>query len=147
MYALLLFVQTLAAGATLAAIHRWFRVLLEGLGEAQAMQDGELILLLVAFLVGQAAYWVRLMSVRIPVSRHVVLGHVVSFLGKLGFIFGGALFSLAFLRHVPALAPEHYTLGLVIKGGVMVASIFSLFCYTLELERLGLALQSAPHIG
>src|SRR5450631_1430477 len=52
----------------------------------------------------QAAYWYRLQRIAIPFQGpNLILSHLLLFLGRLIFIFGGALFSVVFFRHVPAL--------------------------------------------
>ncbi|WP_157672267.1 hypothetical protein [Chelatococcus sp. GW1] len=93
----------------------------------------------------QAAYWYRLARVEIPRWRNVVLGHIVGFVGRLSFVFGAALFSLFFLRHTPGLTEG--ALILVPRIAILLATLFCLYCFTLELERLGNALQSAVSMG
>ncbi len=92
-------------------------------------------------LVMQFAYWYRLRCVRIPFhGSYLVLSHLFLFLGRLSFIFGGALFSVVFFRHLPALDDVNGLL-LVGRGLLLVGAVFALFCLTLEVERLGHALE------
>jgi hypothetical protein len=92
----------------------------------------------------QAAYWYRLCRVPIPFSdEKVILSHILLFLGRLSFIFGGSLFAIVFFRHLPELE-AHADIWLMARRGVLLAGfLFSLFCVTLELERLGHAFELA----
>jgi hypothetical protein len=63
-------------------------------------------------------------------------------LGRLSFIFGGALFSVAFFRHLPQLDQGADILVTTSRGMLLVGSLFALFCFSLELERLGRSLES-----
>jgi hypothetical protein len=144
-YALLLGAQTACAAVVLANIHAGFRLLIENIGAHNAAKPGSLIPIVSAAALGQACYWYRLRNVPVPASyRNIPLGHLLAFASRLGFIFGGALFSVYFLRHAPelALAP----LAIAWRGAVLIAILFSLYCYTLELERLGGALQLPPKL-
>jgi hypothetical protein len=96
-----------------------------------------------ALLVMQAAYWYRLLRIPIPFQgSSLVLNHLFLFLGRLSFIFGGALFSVVFFRHLPELDPDINILLMARRGLVLVGTLFALFCVTLELERLGHAIGS-----
>jgi hypothetical protein len=60
--------------------------------------------------------------------------------GRLAFILGGSLFGVVFFRHLPEIH-QGADLWLMFRRGLqLVASLFALFCVTLELERLGRAL-------
>jgi hypothetical protein len=118
-----------------------FRQLVLSPGEqpASTPYDGNMV---VAVLIAmQAAYWYRLLRVPVPFrGASLALGHLFLFLGRLNFIFGSTLFSIVLFRHVPELDPSVDILLMVRRGVVFVISLFALFCFTLELERLGLAL-------
>lgn len=144
-YLICLALQTAAAFALLAAIQRAFRIVIDDLGVLHAVSPMELTLLVVAICAFQAAYWYRLARVEIPRWRNVVLGHIVGFVGRLSFVFGAALFSLFFLRHTPGLTEG--ALILVPRIAILLATLFCLYCFTLELERLGNALQSPISMG
>ncbi|WP_162261823.1 hypothetical protein [Bosea sp. Root381] len=142
-YAMLLAAQTACASVVLANIHAVFRILIENIGTPNASAPMTVLQILAAAALGQACYWYRLRKVPIPTGyRNIVLGHLLAFASRLGFIFGGALFSLYFLRHAPmlTLAP----LDIAWRGALLIAVLFALYCYTLELERLGGALQLPP---
>jgi hypothetical protein len=67
-----------------------------------------------------------------------VLGHVVLFVAQFGFIFVGSVFTLVFFL------PDQ---GFSIPFGryiVTILGMFSLFCYTFELDRFGRRLLGAP---
>jgi len=90
----------------------------------------------------QVAYWYRLRWVPIPVRRaNLVLSHLFLFWGRLSFIFGGALFSVVFFRHLPELDPDADFLLMMRRAVLLCVSLFALFCLALELERLGRALE------
>ena len=92
-------------------------------------------------IVMQVAYWYRLCCVPIPsLSSNVILSHILLFLGRLSFIFGGSLFAIVFFRHLPELEAHADTWLMARRGMLLVGFLFSLFCATLELERLGRAL-------
>jgi hypothetical protein len=84
----------------------------------------------------QFAYWYRLRRVPIPFKgSSPVLSHLFLFLGRLSFIFGGALFSVVFFRHLPELEHDADALLMARRGLLLGGALFTLFCLTLELER------------
>jgi hypothetical protein len=92
----------------------------------------------------QVAYWYRLRCVPIPSwGSNTLLSHLFLFLGRLTFIFGGSLFAVVFFRHLPEIDQAADTWLMSRRGLQLVASLFALFCVTLELERLGRTLESA----
>jgi hypothetical protein len=89
----------------------------------------------------QVAYWYRLCCVPIPFGgSNAILNHILLFLGRLSFIFGGSLFAIVFFRHLPEMEARADTWLMARRGLLLVGFLFSLFCVTLELERLGHAL-------
>jgi hypothetical protein len=89
----------------------------------------------------QVAYWYRLRRIPIPFQGpNLILSHLFLFLGRLSFIFGGALFAVVFFRHLPALDHDVDALLMAGRGLLLGGALFALFCLTLELERLGQAL-------
>jgi len=92
----------------------------------------------------QAAYWYRLLCVPVPSRRsNAILSHLLLFLGRLTFIFGGSLFAVVFFRHLPEIDQGADTWLMLRRGLQLAASLFALFCATLELERLGRAVGSS----
>jgi hypothetical protein len=122
-----------------------FRQLVLSPGEqpASTAYDGNTVLAVLFAM--QAAYWYRLLRVAIPFrGPSLALSHLFLFLGRLNFIFGSALFSIVLFRHVPELGSGIDILLMARRGVVLAISLFALFCFTLELERLGMALGEAP---
>ena len=80
----------------------------------------------------QGGYWTRFRLVP-PQPRFVnaALGHVVQCLARFGFIFASSVFSFLFLVPNPAFSMP---IGRYVITTLMM---FAVFCYTLELERLG----------
>jgi hypothetical protein len=96
----------------------------------------------------QAVYWSRLRWVGVPVfASNALIHHVVLFLSRVSFVFGGAFFSLVSFRHLPALAGAPDISSLLGRGGLLLAILFSLFCYSLEVERIGKAFGEPPPAG
>lgn len=95
------------------------------------------------FCAMQICFWIRFRHVSIPVrGPNMFLNHLFLFLGRLGFIFGSALFSVVVFRHLPDLGPQTDVLLAARRGLIFVACLFALFCTSLELERLGQAFES-----
>jgi hypothetical protein len=91
----------------------------------------------------QFAYWYRYLRVAIPFrGPNLFLSHVFLFLGRLSFIFGSALFSIVLFRHLPELGSDVDVLLFGRRAVVLIVSLFALFCFSLELERLGVGLGS-----
>jgi hypothetical protein len=89
----------------------------------------------------QGAYWHRCTRVAIPFrGPKLFLSHVFLFLGRLSFIFGSALFSIVLFRHLPELSSDVDIFLFGRRAAVLIVSLFALFCFSLELERLGVAL-------
>ena len=144
-YTLLLVVQTACALVILFYIHATFRILVEHIGEQQELPTGILIQVLVAALLGQSCYWLRLYRLSVPQGFHSLpLGHALAFAARLGALGGGALASIYFLRHLPELTKLADGFTLLWRSGVLLAIVFALYCYTLELERLAAAWQADP---
>jgi succinate dehydrogenase hydrophobic anchor subunit len=92
----------------------------------------------------QAAYWYRLRCVPIPSRRsNMILSHLLLFLGRIAFIFGGSLFAVVFFRHLPEIDQGADAWLMLRRGLQLAASLFALFCATLELERLGRSVGSS----
>ena len=73
-----------------------------------------------------------------------MVGHLFAFVGRASFFFGSAFFSLVYFRHLPergGLPPLGWG---YVNGVAFIAVLFALFCYSLELERLGKALEGLP---
>ena len=144
-YMLLLAVQIVGAMFLIATILPDFRQLARYPGEQLPYLRGDDFALIIVLVIMQAAYWVRLQYVPIPFKgSSVLLNHLLLFLGRLSFIFGGALFAVVFFRHLPELGPSADPLLMARRGLLLAGMLFVLFCFALELERLGAALGSNP---
>lgn len=88
-----------------------------------------------AIVLIQGAYWTRMALVgELKLPRNAFLGHLAMFLARISLIFGTAFFTLVIYVRFPDLELS------VVRLAVLFASLFSIFCYSLELERLGAAL-------
>lgn len=84
----------------------------------------------------QGAYWLRVrIRPPLPKRRLLFVGHLSSFAARLSFIFASSSFTVIFLVRFDDL---HLT---VARVGMLLALLFSMFCYSLELDRLAKALQ------
>ena len=93
---------------------------------------------LAAVVLIQGAYWIRIrLQPLMPRNGHVVLGHLAGFIARLSFVFTSSTFAVVFLARFDQLSLTWPRILLVI------ALLFSMFCYTLELERLGHALNGS----
>lgn len=90
-------------------------------------------------------YWTRLRWVDVAAPLHsIFVGHILVFASRLNFLFGGVFFSTIFFRHLPELASLPPFGQALIKATMIGAVLFGLFCYSLELERLGKAIEEPP---
>ena len=144
-YLLLLTVQMFGLVFFVWEVMPEFRQIVTNPG-VQLSKDVHDDLLLVGFFFAmQICFWIRLRHVSIPPQRpNMFLNHVFLFLGRLGFIFGSALFSVVVFRHLPDLGPQTNILLAAQRGLILVACLFALFCTSLELERLGHAFEGRP---
>lgn len=82
----------------------------------------------------QVGYWLRY-RVRPPLPQvaHALLGHVLQFLGRMGFVLATSVCSFMFITPKPGfyMPASRYV--------VAIAGLFAIFCYTQELQRLGKA--------
>ncbi|MCG3204621.1 MAG: hypothetical protein KCHDKBKB_01336 [Elusimicrobia bacterium] len=88
--------------------------------------------ILVILLIQPAYWWARKRAPNPGAKSQgkTVLGHTILFLSRLIFVFIGSLFTAVFYMDM---ADIHLS-GRII---LLIAILFSTFCYTLELERLG----------
>ena len=141
-YLSLLAVQIIAATFFVWKELPAFNQLLHSPGEQLPYLPYDDLTTIVALLAMQGAYWYRLRRVPIPFQGpNLILSHLLLFLGRLAFIFGGALFSVVFFRHIPALDHGTDILLMAGRGALLGGSLFALFCLALELERLGRAFE------
>jgi hypothetical protein len=94
-----------------------------------------LVVATLGVIIMQVCYWLdQYWFATLRLGYKPLLGHVILFLSRLTFIFAGAVFSAVYLVRFNELDISLW--GLLILSIVL----FSIFCYTLELERIGRAL-------
>ncbi len=101
-----------------------------------AQQAGPRVFILgaVAVVLVQSAYWIRLRYFPpLRFKRRMVLGHAIQFLGRLSFVFIAGMFSVVFFTRFEELEFSIW------KALFLMVVLFSLFCYTLDLDRIGKA--------
>jgi hypothetical protein len=115
------------------------------LDEPGNLHDFDLYTLTVTLLgIGliQWAYWYRVFNVALPINtQRVVIGHIILFTSRLGFIVASSLFSVVLFRHMPQIEFAAYWPSFLWRGALLLAVLFSLYCFTTELERLGSAMR------
>jgi hypothetical protein len=80
----------------------------------------------------QIGYWFRYLHQASPsLPRQVLIGHVLMFLARLNFIFTSGVFSAVFLVRF---GQVKFSLSGI---GLLLAILFSMFCVTLDVERIG----------
>jgi hypothetical protein len=91
---------------------------------------------LVSVALIQIAYWLRLrLQPARPQGTHVLTSHLVSFVARLSFILASSTFGVMFFVRFEELSLSPSRIS------VVLALLFSMFCYTLELDGLARALQ------
>lgn len=141
-YACLLTVQTAAATFLFWVVFPLFRQLIARLGELQEVSVSVEVQIVVGTLMLHCAYWTRYRWVAVRAPFHsAFIGHVVQFASRASFFFGGALFSALFFRHLPELDAFPTIPEALIRGLLVIWVLFALFCYSLELDRFGKAIE------
>ena len=83
----------------------------------------------------QVCYWLdQYWFATLRLRYNALLGHIILFLSRLNFIFASAVFSAVYIVRFKELEISIWRFVL------LSTVLFSIFCYTLELERLGRAL-------
>ncbi|MGO4405225.1 hypothetical protein AB4Z10_13305 [Bosea sp. RAF48] len=119
-----------------------FRQVVERLGEPQQVSIFIEMKVTLGTLVLLCAYWIRYRWIAIQAPfRSALIGHFLQFSSRVSFFFGGALFSALFFRHIPALEVLPPISEGLIKSLLVAWMLFGLFCYSLELDRLGKAIE------
>jgi hypothetical protein len=82
----------------------------------------------------EIGYWFRYLHQAAPsLSRQVFIGHVLMSLARLNFIFAGGVFSAVFFVRFDQ---AKFSLS---GTGLLLVVLFSIFCVTLDIERIGAA--------
>lgn len=83
----------------------------------------------------QAAYWAgRRWDPHALVGCYPLSGHLVSFLGRMPLLFGTAAFGFLFFARPPGLSLSFF------EYAVVLAALFSLYCFNQAMERCAVAL-------
>jgi hypothetical protein len=89
-------------------------------------------IMLIAVVLVQATYWAYLRhDPPFGLSRQQFIGHVFLLLSRLIFIFASGVFSLVIYRY-----PELFDFSFY-KSSMLLAVLFSVFCFSRHLERIG----------
>jgi hypothetical protein len=130
LYLLLLTVQTAGLAIILSQGAPIYRRILAGSAGPSA-SPGTLALGLLGVGLIQGAYWLRTFVIpSLKLRPRMFLSHVALFVSRLRFIFGAALFTAIMYYRFPELEKS------IPRLAVLVAVLFSIFCYALELEWL-----------
>ena len=134
LYWILFLGQTIGDATILSHLIPIFRRLVtSGLDEKPSTKI--LVLATLGVIIMQVCYWLdQYWFATLRLGYNPLLGHLILFLSRLNFIFAGAVFSAVYLVRFNELDISFW--GLLILSIVL----FSIFCYTLELERIGRAL-------
>lgn len=144
-YAVLLAGQTIAAAALFMRVFPIFQNVLTHLGERQTLDAADQISITAVAVILHCCYWIRLRWVKVIAPfKGALISHLCMFVGRLSFLFGGALFSAVFFRHVPELDVLPTFGQSAVKLSYIALILFGLFCYSLELDRLGKAFEPDP---
>jgi hypothetical protein len=144
-YELLLLMQTLAVLIVLWSIEPIYHAIMLNPGHQIRVLPESAIPLVAALILFQCVYWFRLLRVPVAMYRHsLVLSHFVLFIGRLSFIFGTSFFALLVYRHLPSLVAIPQPARLAARFFTSLTVLFSLYCYSSELDRLGVALRPPP---
>ena len=82
----------------------------------------------------QIGYWLRyLHHASLSLPRQVLIGHVLMFMARLNLIFTGGVFSAVFFVRFDKV---RFSLS---GTGLLFMILFSMFCLTLDVERIGAA--------
>ncbi len=147
-YPMFVIAQSAAAFFLLSVVFPIFYNLVTNLGKQQDIDLSTQIAAIAAAIILQCCYWTRLRWVDVKVPFHnIVIAHFLFFTARLTFLFGGAFFSAIFFRHLPELDLLPPFGQALIKALGVAAILFGLFCYSLELERLGKEIEGPPHGG
>lgn len=141
LYFFLLSVQTAGVAILLAYAVPLYRLM--ALDFARYKPDLKPWWTIAGILLIQVAYWFRVrLQPPLPRTGHIVLGHIVSFVARISFVAVTASFTVMFLNRFPELRNINYS---PLRALVILVMFFSIFCWTLELERLAKALHESTH--
>jgi hypothetical protein len=134
LYWILFLGQTIGDVAILSHLIPLFRRLVTS-GHYEKTPSKIFVLAALGVNIIQVCYWLdQHWFVTFRLGHNPLLGHLILFLSRLNFIFAGAVFSAVYLV-------RFNELDISVWGFAFLSTVlFSIFCYTLELERIGRAL-------
>jgi hypothetical protein len=122
-----------------------FYSLVTNLGNRQMLDFSDQVAIVASAALLHCCYWSRLKWVPVtPPFHSSFVAHLLFFASRVCFFFGGALFSAIFFRHIPELDALPPFGEAVVKIVYVAGTLFGLFCYSLELDRLGKAIEERP---
>lgn len=108
----------------------------QALADAKSL-EGELeasLWPLAAIALMQSGFWIsRRMRPPLPQFTNVLLGHVTLFCARMGFVLPTSIFAYVFITQKAVFEITVYRYGIILAG------LFSLYCYLQDFERLGRA--------
>lgn len=144
-YTGLLAAQTAAASVLFWMVFPIFHGLVTHLGERQMLDLSDQIAIIASAGLLHGCYWTRLRWIPVTSPFHsVFVAHLLFFASRVSFFFGGALFSAIFFRHLPELDVFPPFAQAFVKILYVAVTLFGLFCYSLELDRLGKVIEERP---
>lgn len=140
--------QTAAASVLFWIIFPIFHGFITHPGERQALNLSDQVGIVASAALLHCCYWTRLKRVPVtPPFQSVFVAHLFFFASRVSFFFGGALFSAIFFRHLPQLDAFPPIAQTLVKSLYLAGALFGLFCYSLELDRFGKAVEDRPPDG
>jgi hypothetical protein len=131
LYAALLLAQTGGVAVILWHGVPLYRLIIKNPGPEYA-ELSTFVWAIMAVLAIQTAYWLRMRLIpTISLSPNIILNHILLFLARMSFVFATAFFSTIVFLRLPDISVS------VPRIVLLVFVMFSLFCYSLELEQLG----------
>ena len=138
LYCLLLCLQTAGLSTVIWQGAPVYRRIVAG-SEGPNASPEALILAMVAVALMQGAYWLPTATIPgLALPQNVFLSHLLLFVGRLSFILGTALFTAVMYYRLPDLERS------IPRLAVLIAALFSMFCYSIELEWLALQFNNRP---
>lgn len=133
LYPLLFGVQTLGAAIVLwNAVPHYREILTDP--SAHHAESWTLVWSLSASLLMQIGYWIQYrVRPQLPQFSIALIGHVLQFASRMGFVLATSIFGFVFITHKPEFHMPAF------RYAVTVVALFSVYCYTQELTRFGKA--------
>jgi hypothetical protein len=141
-YLALFAIETLAAIVFVTASVPLYGAVMAASGHQLLNLPESPVIMLCAIALFHCAYWYRLHRVPLVLgAQSHFVSHLVLFAARINFVFGTAFFALVVFRHLPGLTEIVDPVLLVLRSIGAVVILFSVYCYSSELERIGIALR------